>query len=284
MFDLKKYIYSTALQKSNQNRSFTPLEQASIIARSDKCSLKDKIEDLEILLDSYDEKQFNDGIIWKKNGYTQKDIYLMIQTWRDVWNERLNSKNAVFGADLREKCETVYHICDFRFYSDYARALEFLNSEKESYLNSEHLKDIKTYGEIWKIVLNDDDPDCYIYYYDNQMKLIKMAWSSKKFRLKRDMREMVLPNFYVPFKAGDWIKIISPFYETQYGILEVDAQSELDKEREFLERFGVNDTDMKLPVKMYDSSSNSLSYMNHIECWDMEYCTMDEIKELLKEK
>ena len=72
MFDLKKYIYSTALQKSNQNRSFTPLEQASIIARSDKCSLKDKIEDLEILLDSYDEKQFNDGIIWKKNGYTKK--------------------------------------------------------------------------------------------------------------------------------------------------------------------------------------------------------------------
>lgn len=44
MFDLKKYIYSTALQKSNQNRSFTPLEQASIIARSDKCSLKDKIK------------------------------------------------------------------------------------------------------------------------------------------------------------------------------------------------------------------------------------------------
>lgn len=51
MFDLDKYMYSTERIEGYKETEFTLKQQAIIIAMNSKCSLRDKIQDLQKLID-----------------------------------------------------------------------------------------------------------------------------------------------------------------------------------------------------------------------------------------
>lgn len=153
MIDLCKYIYSSESVDRYKGTGFTPEEQAVIIVLSNKCSLEEKIQDLQILIESCTDKT------------VCKDIELLIQLWKDILADRYNNSGVIFLANLQEYGAESDKLAAYRFFSSYDIALKFLQKEKES------VKDVVTYGEIWKMELDTDDPECDIYYYGNDMRM-----------------------------------------------------------------------------------------------------------------
>lgn len=94
----------------------------------------------------------------------------VIQLWKDILEDRSCQDGVVFLADLQERSRETDRLSAYRFFSTYQRALEFLTKEKEHYQISKDLSTIETYGEIWRMELDSDDPDCDVYCFDNEMK------------------------------------------------------------------------------------------------------------------
>lgn len=78
-----------------------------------------------------------------------------------------------------QNCLSVYgtesdKLSAYRFFSSYDKALEFLQNEKGC------LKDTDTFGEIWRMEVDTDDPECDIYYFGNDMKLSNIVCCSDR--------------------------------------------------------------------------------------------------------
>lgn len=139
-------------------------EQAAIIIMSENGTIEEKICNLQTLMNAYD------------GGRLQicEDIKNVIQLWKDILEARFYQDGVVFLADLQERSRETDRLSAYRFFSTYQRALEFLLKEKEHYQISKDLRTIETYGEIWRMELDSDDPDCDVYCFDNEMKLNKL--------------------------------------------------------------------------------------------------------------
>ena len=160
MFDLSKYIYSSENVESYKGTDFTPAEQSVIIVLIYNCSLEEKFQDLQILI----------------NGCTDetvcKEVTLLIQLWNEILNDRCNNTGVIFLANLQEYRSESDKLSAYRFFSSYEKALKFLEKEKDC------LKDIDTYGEVWRIEVDTDDPECDIYYFGNDMRLSSIVCGS----------------------------------------------------------------------------------------------------------
>lgn len=166
MFNLDKYVYSSQIMEDNRNRSFTLIEQAIIIIMSNKCSLEKKIHDLQVLKDDC-----ADIVVYK-------ELDLIIELWKNILSDRYNNTGVIFMANLQEYGAENERLSAYRFFSYYDTALEFLRKEKNS------LKDANTYGEIWRMELDADNPDCDIYYLGNDMLISNIVCCSKRIEQK----------------------------------------------------------------------------------------------------
>lgn len=162
MFDLSKYIYSSGSVKSDKGKDFTSAEQAVIIVLSNKCSLEDKLQDLQILINDCTDDAVG------------KEITLLIQLWNEILNDRYNNTGVIFLANLQEYGEEKDKLFAYRFFTSYEKALKFLQKEKDC------LKDTDTYGEIWRMEVDTDDPECDIYYFGNDMRLSNIVCCSDR--------------------------------------------------------------------------------------------------------
>lgn len=162
MFDLSKYIYSSGSVESYKEKDFTPAEQAVIIVLSNKCSLEEKLQDLQILIDDYTDEA------------VCKEVTLLIQLWNKILNDRYNNAGVIFLANLQEYGVENDKLSAYRFFSSYDTALDFLQKEKSC------LEDTNTYGEIWRMEVDTDDPECDIYYFGNDMKLSNIVCCSDR--------------------------------------------------------------------------------------------------------
>lgn len=162
MFDLSKYIYSSRSVESYKGKDFTPAEQAVIIVLSNKCSLEEKLQDLQILIDDYTDEA------------VCKEVTLIIQLWNEILNDRYNNAGVIFLANLQEYGVENDKLSAYRFFSSYDTALDFLQKEKGC------LEDTNTYGEIWRMEVDTDDPECDIYYFGNDMKLSNIVCCSDR--------------------------------------------------------------------------------------------------------
>ena len=162
MFDLSKYIYSSGSVKSCKGKDFTPAEQAVINVLSNKCSLEEKLQDLQILIDDCTD----DAVC--------KEITLLIQLWNEILNDRYNNAGVLFLANLQEYGSENEKLSAYRFFTSYDKALKFLQKEKDC------LKDTDTYGEIWRMEVDADDPECDIYYFGNDMRLSNIVCCSDR--------------------------------------------------------------------------------------------------------
>lgn len=162
MFDLDKYIYSSEIKENYKKGSFTTESKAIIIAMSNKCSLEEKVQDLQMLI----------------NGCTDNavcnDIELLIQLWKEILADSNNNSGVVFPANLQEYGAESDRLSAYRFFASYETALKFLQEEKS------YLKDKYTYGEVWRMELDTDDPDCDIYYFGNDMRLSNIVCCSDR--------------------------------------------------------------------------------------------------------
>lgn len=139
-------------------------EQASIIIMSENGTIENKIHDLQKLMNIYN----------KRERQICEDIRNVLQLWKDILEDRFCQEGFVFLADLQERGRKTDRLSMYRFFSTYQKALEFLIKEKENYQISKDLKSVETYGEIWKMELDTNDPDCDVYCFDNRMKLNKL--------------------------------------------------------------------------------------------------------------
>ena len=119
MFDLSKYIYSSGSVKSCKGKDFTPAEQAVINVLSNKCSLEEKLQDLQILIDDCTD----DAVC--------KEITLLIQLWNEILNDRYNNAGVLFLANLQEYGSENEKLSAYRFFTSYEKALKFLQKEKD---------------------------------------------------------------------------------------------------------------------------------------------------------
>lgn len=162
MFDLDKYMYSSESIGRSNGTKFTAEEQAVIIAMSSKCSIEEKIQDLQMLVNDC-----TDHVVCN-------DIELLIRLWKEIFADSNNNSDVVFLANLQEYGAESDRLSAYRFFASYEAALNFLQKEKRC------LKDKDTYGEIWRMELDADDPDCDIYYFGNDMRLSNIVCGSDR--------------------------------------------------------------------------------------------------------
>lgn len=184
MFDLDKYVYSSESVESIKRTGFTSAEQVIIIALSNKCSLEKKIQDLQILKDACSDIA------------VCKEIGLIIELWKDILSARYNNTGVIFMANLQEYGAECDRLSAYRFFSSYDTALKFLRKEKDT------LKGVGTYGEIWRVELNTDDPDCDIYYFGNDMNLSNIVCCSK--RIEQEQMNIFRYMEYTPNQDLDY--------------------------------------------------------------------------------
>lgn len=82
------------------------------------------------------------------------------------------------GANLQEHGIENDKLFACRFFSSYETALRFLEKEKDC------LKDADTYGEIRRMEMDTDTPECDIYYFDGDMRLSNIVCCSNRTMLK----------------------------------------------------------------------------------------------------
>lgn len=169
MFNLDKYAYYFEGVRNMKRADFTSAEQVIIIALSNKCSLEEKIQDLQVLMD-----ECTDIVVCKEIG-------LIIELWKEILSDRYDNTGVIFLANLQEHGAESDRLSAYRFFSSYDTALEFLRKEKNT------LKGVGTYGEIWRMEVDTDDPECDIYYFDNDMKLSNIVCCSHR-PVQEDMK------------------------------------------------------------------------------------------------
>jgi len=162
MFDLNKYMYSTESVESYKETEFTQKQQVIIVAMSGKCSLEEKIQDLRKMIDGGMDEA------------VRRDTEILIRLWNSILGDRYNHTGVIFFANLQEYGVESDRLSAYRFFSSYDRALEFLQNEKCC------LKDTDTFGEIWRMEVDTDDPECDIYYFDNDLKLFNVVYCSSR--------------------------------------------------------------------------------------------------------
>ena len=191
MFDLDKYIYSSEIKENYKKGSFTTEAKAIIIAMSNKRSLEEKIQDLQMLINSCTDNE------------VCNDIELLIQLWKEILADSNNASGVVFLANLQEYGAESDKLSAYRFFGSFETALEFLQKEKSC------LKATDTYGEIWRMELDADDPDCDIYYFGNDMRLSNIVCCSGRSVLE-DMKPLrymqYIPNADLDYSIKEELK------------------------------------------------------------------------------
>lgn len=167
MFNLEKYMGSSITKRKKKLK----LEElAAIIIMSENAAIEEKIQDLQELMNAYEEEKLQ----------ICEDIKNVMQLWKNILEDRFCQDGVVFLANLQERSRETDRLPAYRFFSTYQKALEFLIKEKEHYKISKDLRTIETYAEIWRMELDSDDPDVDIFYFANEMKLNKIICCSDR--------------------------------------------------------------------------------------------------------
>lgn len=167
MFNLEKYMGSSITKRKKKLK----LEElAAIIIMSENAAIEEKIQDLQELMNAYEEEKLQ----------ICEDIKNVMQLWKNILEDRFCQDGVVFLANLQERSRETDRLPAYRFFSTYQKALEFLIKEKEHYKISKDLRTIETYAEIWRMELDSDDPDFDIFYFSNEMKLNKIICCSDR--------------------------------------------------------------------------------------------------------
>lgn len=278
MYQILDFIDSKSIRDFNKTTKFSPSEQAILISKSEKRTIEEKISALAEIIHTYSEKEFqfeyqDDQIINFK-----KIIINTIRSWEAVLKGRKDSSEGyIYAVYLAEKDFNDSMHDDRLYFTSYEGAFEYLKKEKQHYLDDEDLRDCITMGMIQRIKLNKTDWN-YIdnFYFDNDLRLVTLIPSFHSTAIYRGGRlcdpypwcdyAMFIP---VPFKAGDIVKVESPFYKTAYGVFPYEWKRPERKDWYSFE----------MSLDMYDNTSKTFWSTDDTNILEIEYCPDEELPE-----
>lgn len=141
------FIDSQDIREFHKNTTFAPEEQAVLVVNSETHTIEEKMAALEYLLEAYpdyDAPLYGDG--WGRNfrELTQNTL----KKWKALLAARYENDGYVYMAELLEK-DTAYCYKGYgNLYTDYDSAYEFLQKEKQEYLDDEDDIVLDELGEI----------------------------------------------------------------------------------------------------------------------------------------
>lgn len=236
IYNILDFMDSLDIRDYHKNTEFTPAQQAVLIAWSEKATVEEKIKALESILRKYMVHELKSDTVHdscgrKTEAYRFRQVLMEnIEIWKEILQLRDSDTGAVYAVQLVEKDD--FHaeriLYGFRFYSCYKKAYQYLLEEKQNYIKDSDLTNIETFGEIYRILLDDmerDYTDSDRFKFDNDMRLVRVLGSSK--RCSNENEAVCLLEeygFYIPlpFQKGDKVKAESPFYQTRTGIFSND--------------------------------------------------------------
>lgn len=215
------FIDSPDIREFHKNTTFAPEEQAVLVVNSEKRTIEEKMDVLEYLLEEYpdyDAPLYGDG--WGRN--FQELTQNTLKKWKALLAARYENDGYVYMAELLEK-DTAYCYKGYgNLYTDYDSAYEFLQKEKQEYLDDED--DTETYGVIKRIQLNpENDENAYRYgeyYFNTENKLVRVGGVLDETEEIELWDELENASFFLelPFKAGDIVKVETLCNSTYYGV------------------------------------------------------------------
>lgn len=281
MYDVLNFIDNEEIREYNRNTLFTPMEQAILIRHSLRTSVEQKLSAWKMLLEQYSEKDFQDSYV---GHMADTDVNFMtvvqkeIERYERAFSYQYAVENAVFGARLYEE-DFPEQSVENRFFSTYEKAFNYLKREKQSYLNDEDLKDVRTKGAIDIKWLDQDEAcDSVTFYFDNQLTITKVE---ADFNDDNEWPDMTMYSAYVPlpFKKGDILKSIEKQCdgESTYGVLAHEVNDE--RMIRFLRNYG-DSSDMSVTLDtVWKENGRHLIGHEHLMFLHIERCSEEELPE-----
>ena len=294
MYDILQFIDSPDIREYHKNSRFTPAQECVLVAVSEKTTVEEKIETLRYILNHYKKEELgvetvSDNI---SLGILDVEQFLMeakltLHIWEELLKTRYedSDRGVIYAACLTEKGFFADKLTDFCFFSSYDAAYHSLLRQKQEYLSDADLKDVETYGEIYRITLDNleyDYTDADTYRFDNEMRLVQAFGSAKRRWADEDEIISTLESyeFYLPlpFQRGDIVKAESPFYETYYGVIPYGVGEEAEEVRKW-------NRSMYRSLDIYNESSCNFGYTDDTNSLHLSLCGEEELpdgQEVLK--
>ena len=276
--DVLEFIDSPDIRAFHRKTVFTPAQQALLVMRSGKKTVDEKIEMLEYLMNTYGETEFNDGsvvcdYVCDTDISFYENIKYIVKIWKDLLRDRIEDNGDLYAANLMEK-EIFPDREQYRYFSSYKKAYEYLQEGKNSYLKSEYLENISTTGIILGIKLDVENRwDNDEYWFDNNMQLIKISGRSERYQISES--KIVQPVFSyafhleLPFHVGDIVKAETFRNPPFWGVL----YYEWDKPKD------MKCCTMNIWLDCYDTKSKKYDFVDDADILSLTFAKEDEIPE-----
>lgn len=276
--DVLEFIDSPDIRAFHRKTVFTPAQQALLVMRSGKKTVDEKIEMLEYLMNTYGETEFNDGsvvcdYVCDTDISFCENIKYTVKIWKDLLRDRIEDNGDLYAANLMEK-EIFPDREQYRYFSSYKKAYEYLQEGKNSYLKSEYLENIPTTGIILGIKLDVENRwDNDEYWFDNNMQLIKISGRSERYQISES--KIVQPVFSyafhleLPFHVGDIVKAETFRNPPFWGVL----YYEWDKPKD------MKCCTMNIWLDCYDTKSKKYDFVDDADILSLTFAKEDEIPE-----
>lgn len=179
----------------------------------------------------------------------------------------------VYMAEFLEKNTAFCHKGYGNLYTDYNKAYEFLQKEKQTYLDEGW--DRETYGLIKRMKLNpepDQNDNRYgEYYFNSENELVRMEGFFDELEELTLWDELENASFFLnlPFKAGDIVKVESLCNPTYYGVF----TGRWDKPSY------PGTIEMTCSLDVYASGSDMFDYTDNTPILGMTLCKEEELPE-----
>ena len=287
-YDFMKFIESPALKEYLSADMFTPGEQAVLISKSYR-SMEEKIEALQYIKERYGKNFYCPRPKCENRECVKRNILLMdlidrtVAYWQSVLDKRMDNKNVIFAAQLREKGFDREYVEDYRYFTDYEKAYFYLKEEKKEYLEDDDLKDVVTYGQIIRIPLNNTEcckGSAETYNFNNDLELFSLSECS--YDNWGDIQARILEDYWVyvptPFKIRDVLKCDFGKSGVLFGEVDYDFDKVFKRRFEYLCSRG-DDSDSIVELAYFEKDEKrwtildahvlNLSYAAKEECADI---------------
>lgn len=283
MFNILDFIDSFDIREYNKNTVFTPAEQAVLITHSEGTTVEEKLVAWQELVDNYSTEEFGLESIRINRRFHAADFRQVvidnIHVWRELLAVTKKKENVVYETVFGER--EVEGSGRKHYFSSFEFAYQSIVEDKQGYLDSDTLKDVETYATIKRLYLDSDNGQVDIFYFDNELRLVMIRPTRKWFEIDGEQEKIELKEdcyMYVPmpFRAGDLVKMQSPFYKTDYGVVPFNQRS---REDDICLNHGGDGTDMITTLDSYIDWRDEFDYFDDAELLSLRYCTVEELPE-----
>lgn len=263
MFNILDFIDSPDIRELNKNTVFSPSEQAVIIYHSYERSAEDKISALRFLADNFSEDEFQTERItqFRRKFYYYNNLRNIVSdiadTWQNALNLRYDNNGVVFLAEISD---SDHNTIAKKYFSDYSSAFEFISANKT---------DAPGFIEITRTPVNMDFHGYASYSFSKDMVLYEVDPYEGDYQIPLSEYFMDFTiQMPLPFRTGDILKVVHPYSEPVYGVLDSTYDEKLKRNP---------DADMHLRLEKYVRDEDFFSW-SHVNYLHLQKVSPDELQ------